>query len=220
MNKPLCINGFYFAKFKNEPKICLEEVLLPPAIEKSIRMKMKLRLRHAVLCLLVVMMANFPAFAQQTIKGVLRSASGEPLSGASVMVKGSAIGATADANGNFSIRAAAGDTLVASSVGFETLEIRVPAGNTINIALKPAVGTLNDVVVIGYGTRSKKDLTGSVATVSAKDFQQGAVTTPDQLVTGKVAGVVITSNGGAPGAGGTIRFVAVPPSTPATTPSS
>ena len=205
MNKPLCINGFYFAKFKNEPKICLEEVLLPPAIEKSIRMKMKLRLRHAVLCLLVVMMANFPAFAQQTIKGVLRSASGEPLSGASVMVKGSAIGATADANGNFSIRAAAGDTLVASSVGFETLEIRVPAGNTINIALKPAVGTLNDVVVIGYGTRSKKDLTGSVATVSAKDFQQGAVTTPDQLVTGKVAGVVITSNGGAPGAGGTIR---------------
>lgn len=167
-------------------------------------MKMKQRLLCGVMCVMIAMLAFTPAFAQQTIKGTLRSSSGEPLTGASVVVKSTGSGASADSLGNFSIRAKLGDTLIATSVGFEMKEVRVSA-TSMNIILQVVVSTLNDVVVIGYGTRSKKDLTGSVATVSAKDFQTGAVTTPDQLVTGKVAGVVITPNGGAPGAGGTIR---------------
>ena len=79
-------------------------------------------------------------------------------------------------------------------------------GNTITVTLRAATTTLADVVVVGYGTARKRDVTGSVATVSSKDFQKGVITTPDQLIAGKVPGVVVTSNGGAPGAGSTIRI--------------
>ncbi|MVT11443.1 SusC/RagA family TonB-linked outer membrane protein [Chitinophaga tropicalis] len=169
-------------------------------------MKIRKRLLHVVLCFILTMFAGLSAFAQQQVKGTLKSSSGEPVPGATITVKRAGNVAIADTAGNFTIKAQAGDTLVVSFIGFERQQIRVPASQFVNIILKETVSTLNDVVVIGYGTRAQKDLTGSVATVTAKDFQQGAVTTPDQLVTGKVAGVVITSNGGAPGAGGTIRI--------------
>ena len=80
------------------------------------------------------------------------------------------------------------------------------SGNTVNVSLQSTASDLNTVVVIGYGTVRKKDLTGSVATVSAKDFQKGVITTPEQLIAGKVAGVSITPNNGAPGSGSTIRI--------------
>src|SRR4029079_18748828 len=76
----------------------------------------------------------------------------------------------------------------------------------VDVILTGNVSSLNEVVVIGYGTRMKKDLTGSVTAITAKDFNKGSITTPEQLIAGKVAGVQITSNGGAPGSGSTIRI--------------
>ncbi|MEB0276853.1 TonB-dependent receptor plug domain-containing protein, partial [Cryobacterium sp. 5B3] len=77
---------------------------------------------------------------------------------------------------------------------------------SVNFNMQSSSKSLNEIVVIGYGTVKKKDLTGSVTTVSSKDFQTGNITSPEQLIAGKVAGVSITSNGGAPGAGSTIRI--------------
>ena len=169
-------------------------------------MKITKRGFHGIIYLIVALLAGLSASAQQTVKGTLRSAAGEAIPGATIAVKKAGTVAIADSAGHFSIKASTGDTLVVSFVGFKRQEVRVASSLSINIILQESVSTLNDVVVIGYGTRAQKDLTGSIATVSSKDFQQGAITTPDQLVTGKVAGVVITPNSGAPGAGGTIRI--------------
>jgi len=169
-------------------------------------MKITKRGFHGIIFLIVAMLAGLSASAQQTVRGTLRSATGEAIPGATIAVKKAGTVAIADSAGHFSIKALTGDTLVVSFVGFKRQEVRVPSAGSLNIILQESVSTLSDVVVIGYGTRAQKDLTGSIATVSSKDFQQGAITTPDQLVTGKVAGVVITPNSGAPGAGGTIRI--------------
>lgn len=169
-------------------------------------MKITKRGFHGIIYLIVALLAGLSASAQQTVRGTLRSATGEAIPGATIAVKKAGIVAIADSAGHFSIKALTGDTLVVSFVGFKRQEVRVPSAGSLNIILQESVSTLSDVVVIGYGTRAQKDLTGSIATVSSKDFQQGAITTPDQLVTGKVAGVVITPNSGAPGAGGTIRI--------------
>src|SRR4029079_13437241 len=90
-------------------------------------------------------------------------------------------------------------------VGYGYREVNL-SGATANITLATTSGSLNEVVVIGYGTTRKKDLTGSVTAITSKDFNKGAITTPEQLIAGKVAGVQITSNGGAPGSGSTIRI--------------
>ncbi|WP_222596958.1 carboxypeptidase-like regulatory domain-containing protein [Chitinophaga pinensis] len=169
-------------------------------------MKITKRGFHGIIYLIVALLAGLSASAQQTVRGTLRSAAGEAIPGATIAVKKAGTVAIADSAGHFSIKALTGDTLVVSFVGFKRQEVRVPSSLSLNIILQESVSTLSDVVVIGYGTRAQKDLTGSIATVSSKDFQQGAITTPDQLVTGKVAGVVITPNSGAPGAGGTIRI--------------
>ncbi|QHS60031.1 SusC/RagA family TonB-linked outer membrane protein [Chitinophaga agri] len=169
-------------------------------------MKISKRGFHGIIYLIVAMFFGLSAAAQQSVKGTLRSAAGEGIPGATIAVKKTGTVAIADSAGHFTIKALTGDTLVVSFVGFKKQEVRVPSSLTVHIILQESVSTLSDVVVIGYGTRSKKDLTGSIATVSSKDFQQGAITTPDQLVTGKVAGVVITPSSGAPGAGGTIRI--------------
>lgn len=154
----------------------------------------------------LLILASLSASAQQKpVNGSVTNAENKPMEGVSVLLKGKTKGTQTKADGTFTISAAEGDTLVFEYIGFATQSIAVNGG-VIRVHLSPdKQNTLNDVVVIGYGSRSKKDLTGSVASVTSKDFQQGAVTTPDQLVTGKVAGVVITPNGGAPGAGGTIR---------------
>lgn len=169
-------------------------------------MKITKRGFHGIIYLIVALLTGLSASAQQTVRGTLRSATGEAIPGATIAVKKAGTVAIADSAGHFSIKALTGDTLVVSFVGFKRQEVRVPSAGSLNIILQESVSTLSDVVVIGYGTRAQKDLTGSIATVSSKDFQQGAITTPDQLVTGKVAGVVITPNSGAPGAGGTIRI--------------
>jgi TonB-dependent starch-binding outer membrane protein SusC len=101
---------------------------------------------------------------------------------------------------------ASANTLVISSVSYATKEIAIGDGSNLQITLDQVNASLNEVVVIGYGSAKKKDLTGAVSTISSKDFVKGAITTPEQLISGKIAGVAITSNGGAPGSGSTIRI--------------
>jgi len=148
------------------------------------------------------------AFAQnRTITGkVTDTKDGSPLQGVSVIPKGSKKGTTTNADGSFRLSVPNNiNTLVISSVGFGSKEVPI-TGDGLSISLTATNAALNEVVVIGYGTARKKDLTGSVAIVTSKDFQQGAIASPDQLIAGKIAGVSVTSNGGAPGSGSTIRI--------------
>ena len=145
--------------------------------------------------------------AEIRVSGQVTDENGAGIPGATVLVKGTNRGTNTDTDGRYQLAVPDGPaTLVFSFVGYLSQEVAIGSGTTINVKLAPDTKSLNEVVVIGYGTARKKDLTGSVATVNARDFVQGQVTNPEQLVAGKIAGVQITSNGGAPGAGGTIRI--------------
>ncbi len=147
------------------------------------------------------------AYAQQKIiSGHIVDEFNEPLPGATVALKNSSSGTITNDKGDYSINASVGDVLVVSFVGNQTLESKVGESNTIDFTMKSTSSDLNQVVVVAYGTARKKDLTGSVATVSEKDFQKGQISTIDQLFTGKVAGVQITPGTGAPGSSGRIRI--------------
>ena len=152
----------------------------------------------------MLMVLAMNVFAQgKTVTGkVTDSKDGTPVANASVTIKGTSRGTTTDAAGNFRIAVDNNNAvLVISSVGFTEYELTVGAQTDFAITLAAAQGTLNEVVVVGYGTQRKRDLSGSVATVSSKDFVKGALQTPEQLIAGKVAGVQITPNSGAPGSG-------------------
>jgi len=138
---------------------------------------------------------------------VTDSRDGTPLQGVSVVPKGASSGTTTGSDGSFHLTVD-GKTriLVFSAVGFGTQEVRSGDGPVRVRLVAGTAASLSEIVVIGYGTVRKKDLTGSVSTVTAKDFQQGSITSPEQLIAGKVAGVSITSNGGQPGSGSTIRI--------------
>jgi TonB-linked SusC/RagA family outer membrane protein len=166
--------------------------------------KKRLLVRAGVLCLLVLL--GMPAFTQnKLVSGKITDSSGAPIVGVSVVVAGSVRGTVTDAAGVFHLNVGPGDkTMVISAIGYATR--RVPIDGSGLILLSALNSNLNEVVVIGYGTQLKKDLTGSVTSVNAKDFQGGAITSPDQLIAGKVAGVSVTSNGGAPGSSSTIRI--------------
>lgn len=143
--------------------------------------------------------------ADVKVTGNVTDDNGEPLPGVSIIVKGTSKGTSTDANGNYSITVPQNSILVFQYVGFIQQEVTVTgATNKINIKLIADKKELEEVVVIGYGSKTKKDLTGSVAAISQKDFLKGPVTSPEQLLTGKVAGVQIVSNGGSPGAGSEI----------------
>lgn len=146
------------------------------------------------------------ALAQSVVTGrVTDSKDGSPVSGVTVAAKGGGASTQTNALGVYSIKLPAGEkTLVFTSVGFIKQEL--PVGNEVNVVFVSTSQQLNEVVVVGYGTARKKDLTGAVTTVSSKDFQKGVVTSPEQLILGKVAGVSITPGSGAPGDGGAIRI--------------
>ncbi|MDE3234406.1 MAG: TonB-dependent receptor [Bacteroidota bacterium] len=163
--------------------------------------------RLLVALTLVLTVFCVPALAQdKVVTGkVTDSKDGSPLAGATITAKGTTVITQTDANGVFKIKVPASvTTLVVTNIGYANQD--VPIAAELSIKLIATSASLNEVVVIGYGTAKKKDVTGSVATVTSKDFVKGAITSPDQLITGKVAGVAITSNGGAPGAGSTIRI--------------
>jgi TonB-linked SusC/RagA family outer membrane protein len=166
--------------------------------------------KYLLLCAFLMMSAM--AFAQTgSIKGKVLDETSAPLPGAAVSIDGTTQGATTDGNGNFTINGVktGNVTVTAKFLGYVALKKTVTVGNSateINFSLKPDNQNLNEVVVIGYGTQKKKDLTGAITNVTSKDFQKGVITTPEQLIAGKVAGVSVISNSGAPGAGSQIRI--------------
>jgi TonB-linked SusC/RagA family outer membrane protein len=169
-------------------------------------MSLKKMLQACLLC--VGVMAAQWVFAQdRTISGkVLDSRSGKGLSGASVTASPSKRGTQTDASGAFKITVTATDkSLSVSSVGYTTQVVSIEGTTQVQVTLASATADLGEVVLVGYGTTRKKDLTGAVVTVGAKDFAKGPLTSPEQLINGKVAGVQITAPSGAPGAGGRIR---------------
>ncbi|RZK33739.1 MAG: TonB-dependent receptor, partial [Pedobacter sp.] len=135
------------------------------------------------------------------IKGQVKDQKGLPLPGVSVKVKGTNQGASTADNGSFSISAPQNSTLEFSFIGFKAVEEAVNNRTTINVTLSDDNQQLNEVVVIGYGTTVKKDLTTAVVSVSSKDLENQPITNPLQAIQGRAAGVQVSSQSGKPGAG-------------------
>ena len=172
-----------------------------------------LNLRHLTVLLMLCtafLGGTIPAFAQQggkKITGQVIDENKEPMIGVSILIVGTSTGTVTDFDGNYTLNVPQGSKeLQFSYVGYETKVVPVPANSTtLNVQLKSDSQVLSDVVVIGYGTQRKSDLTGSVTNVSSKDFNMGLVSSPEQLINGKISGVQIMSNSGSPTAGSTIR---------------
>ncbi|MEZ5146812.1 MAG: TonB-dependent receptor plug domain-containing protein [Bacteroidales bacterium] len=167
------------------------------------------RLSSKVLLILSFILFGYVAgYAQSgTVSGtVTDAAEGEPLPGVTVLIKGTTLGTATDMDGKYSLSVEPNATLVFSYVGFESQEIAVQPNSTVNVSLKMSAEYIDEFVVIGYGVAKKDDATGSVIAVDSKEFNRGAITSPTELVSGKIAGVQITNNGGAPGEGSTIRI--------------
>ena len=152
---------------------------------------------------LLFALGSLVTWSQQSVTGNVSDNEG-PLPGASVVVKGTTQGTTTDFDGNYTISVSSGSTLVFSYIGYAAKEIAVGNQSTINAVLE-SDNELDEVVVIGYGTTTKKDLTGSVSSVSSEDITQIPASRVDQVLQGRAAGVQVTQASGAPGAGTTIR---------------
>jgi TonB-linked SusC/RagA family outer membrane protein len=137
---------------------------------------------------------------------VTDAADGSFLPGVNVVELGTTNGTITDMNGNYNISVPGNATLIFSYVGYLAQEIAVAGQTSINVTMQLDVVAIAEVVTIGYGTVRKQDATGSVVTVSSDDFNRGAITSPQELVAGKIPGVLITNDGGQPGAGATIRI--------------
>lgn len=166
-------------------------------IFKSIGMK---------LLLMSLLMGITPAAMAQTlsVSGTVSDETGEPMIGVTVKVVDTSVGATTDINGHYNLIVAPGaKQLIFSYVGYKTLTF--PVARKLDVKMLTDDKMLAEVVVIGYGVRKKDDLTGAVASVGEKDFNKGMISSPEELVNGKIAGVQIVNGGGSPTSGSTIR---------------
>lgn len=158
--------------------------------------------------ILIIFLMPVSAFAQnqRTVTGTVLDETGESLIGATVKVVDAPLGTTTGIDGHYSLNIPLSvKQLTFSYIGYKDLTVEVTS-NVINVTLQSNSELLNEVVVIGYGVRKKDDLTGSVASVSEKDFNKGVISSPEELVNGKIAGVQIVNGGGSPTAGSTIRI--------------
>lgn len=158
--------------------------------------------------ILAILLIPVSAYAQnpRTVTGTVVDETGEPLIGASVRVVGESTGVATDIDGRYSLKVpASAKQLLFSYVGYHNLTADITS-DVIDVTMHPDNEILDEVVVIGYGTQKKNDLTGSVSSVGEKDFNQGLISSPEELINGKIAGVQITSNGGSPNGGSTIRI--------------
>ena len=159
-------------------------------------------------CLLVLLMLGaFTSFAQRTVTGkVTASDDGSAIPGVNILEKGTSNGTTSDADGNYSISVGSDATLVFTFVGFATQEVQVGNQTTINVALNSDVTALSEIVVTGYGSQDKKEITSSVVSLTTKEFNQGNINDATQLLQGKVPGLSIYNRGGNPNSAATIRL--------------
>ncbi|MFP5081724.1 SusC/RagA family TonB-linked outer membrane protein [Pedobacter sp. JCM 36344] len=169
-------------------------------------MMRKLTIRHFVglITLSLFLLISLSASAQtRQISGNVTSVDG-PLPGATVMIKGTTTGVVTDPKGSFKLAVPANGTLVISILGYDSQELVIGAANTYEVKLAANVSALNEVVVVGYGTTKRKDLTGSVSSVTAEQVAKVPVTALDQALQGRSSGVQVTNNDGAPGSGVTV----------------
>jgi len=167
---------------------------------KQVNIQFPLRM----LGLLLGLFLSVSAFAQIEVKGHVKDATGEPIIGATVRVVGTQTATVSDFDGNFVLKANQGADITISYVGYQAATVK--AAPNLTVTLQDDQTVLSDIVVIGYGTVKKSDATGSVLSVEADQLTKGLATSPADLLQGKTPGVVITNNGGAPGAGSTIRI--------------
>ena len=167
-------------------------------------MKVKSNLRSLATFLLGIF-ATINVLAQDiNVSGTVIDSFGDPIMGATVLEVGTTNGCVTDLDGNFSLKVAQGATIRFSFIGYKTQEI--PATATMNVTLAEDSELLEDVVVIGYGTAKKGDLTGSVTAIKPDEKNRGMITNAQDMISGKIAGVSVTNGGGAPGSGSTIRI--------------
>ncbi|UII21218.1 SusC/RagA family TonB-linked outer membrane protein [Fulvivirga ligni] len=171
-------------------------------------MRINVLLKKVPIALLLMTMLITAGYAQEaTITGRITDGdSDDPLVGATVLEKGTTNGTITDINGNYSIKVSKSDAILQISyIGYLTEEVLVNNQSIVNAGLTVDVTTLDELVVIGYGSVKKSDATGAVAVINTDDFNKGAINSPQELISGKTAGVSITSNSGAPGNTSTIR---------------
>ena len=174
---------------------------------KPLIMTIKRLLEKIALLAICVLVTQFAFSQNKVISGKVTDNGGNPVQGATVSVKGSKTGTSTDASGNFKLSVPANtSTLVISSVGYSKQEISVSGQNEVSVALATTNANLNEIVVTGYATARRKDLTGSVASIQAKDFNKGVVTNPDQLLEGKVPGLQVINSSGQPGAATVVKI--------------
>lgn len=143
----------------------------------------------------------------KTVRGTVVDGKGEPVIGASIFVKGqNGRGAVTDMDGNFTLEAAEGEVLTVSYIGFNAKEVKVHSGSTLNITITEDTKALDEVVVIGYGTMKKSDMTGAITSVNTEDMARRATTNPAEALQGKIAGVNIMKGGGNAGAGVSVKI--------------
>jgi TonB-dependent starch-binding outer membrane protein SusC len=163
-------------------------------------------MKQFVLAFMLVIGAASAVLAQRNITGSVTDQGKEPLIGATVLVAGTSVGTVTDVNGEFSLSVPAGQTsLLVSYTGYTTLKVELTAASRYDIMLETDVVALSDIVVVGYGTASRKELTGSVAKVSGEAISRLPVTGLDQALQGQAAGVQVTSASGTPGASVSVR---------------
>ncbi|QKG56591.1 SusC/RagA family TonB-linked outer membrane protein [Hymenobacter sp. BRD128] len=159
-----------------------------------------------LLLALFVPLAGYAQTARE-VSGKVTDNTGTGLPGVTVLVTGTSVGASTGADGSFRLQVPATATsLTVSFVGYAKQTVDITGRNTVTIALKDDAQALSDVVVVGYGTVKKSDLTGAVSALNPKDFNKGTFTSPDQLIQGRASGVQVTQNSGQPGGASTIRI--------------
>lgn len=159
-----------------------------------------------ILMMVIVSCYSSICLAQISVKGNVKDVSGEPLIGVSIIEKGTSNGTASDLDGNFSISTTKSSTLLVSYIGYGSQEIQAENGKTLQIVLKENAEILEDVVVVGYGTQKKVNLTGSVSAVSAKELVNKPVTSTAQALAGLAPGLSVLQNSGRPGAGASVKI--------------
>ena len=187
--------------------IAKTKIMKKSAILKNEMQKLLLRsMKQCVLLAFSLLLISAGAFAQNnTITGKVENDAGQPVVGASVIVKGTTTGTTTNSTGNFSIAAAKGAILVISSVNFTAQEVTVGDDANINVKLVAAPGSLGEVIVVGYGTQRKEAVTGSVASISGNSMREVPAPNISQALQGRLAGVEMTQTSTRPGATMQIR---------------
>jgi TonB-dependent starch-binding outer membrane protein SusC len=164
------------------------------------------KLLRVFLLLLFFVAGTAGAYAQRTVTGTVVDKDQLPVTGANIVVKGTQIGAITDGLGKFSINVpASGNTLVVSFIGYTSQEVPIGSGSVINVTLQTEATSLDEVVVVGYGTQKRSEVTGAISTISTSQMLSVPVTTADEALQGRASGLTVISNG-SPGTAPTIRI--------------